>query len=209
MAKLFLVRHGKSEWNLLGKWTGHTDVHIIDEGKAEARRAGTVLRDVEIHSAHLSELQRTHETFAEIASELTHEVKKIQKHAALNERHYGVYTGKNKWEVKESVGGEQFQAIRRGWESEVPEGETLKMVHDRVVPYFEREILPELTRGDNVLVVSHGNTLRALVKYLDKLTDEQVTTLEIGTGEVYCYEFNGTEIIGKSVLAANAATGTV
>lgn len=209
MATLFLVRHGKSEWNALGKWTGHTDVHIIEEGRAEARKAGAILRDREIHKAHLSELVRTHETFEELASELAHAVQEVKKHAALNERHYGVYTGKNKWEVKEMVGDDTFQSIRRGWETPIPEGETLRQVYDRVVPYFETVLLPELGAGYNVLVVSHGNTLRALVKHLDQLDEGQVSSLEIGTGEVYAYAFDGQELVEKSILATNEFTGKV
>lgn len=203
MAKLYIVRHGKSEWNLLGKWTGWTDVHIIEEGKEEARKAGTILKDIQIHSAHLSELVRTHETFEELEKELLQKVKNVKKHKALNERHYGVHTGKNKWEVKEEIGEEDFMNIRRGWDVHIPEGETLKMVHDRVVPYFQTEILPELCAGHNVLIVSHGNTLRALVKYLDEIGEEDIGDVEIGTGEVHEYEFENDKKICKNVLVTN------
>lgn len=210
MAKLFLVRHGKSEWNKLGLWTGWTDVELIEEGFDEAARAGEALKDEEIHSVHTSPLKRTHQTFDALKRaagkpELGH-----VSHPALNERHYGIHTGKNKWEVKEAVGEEEFQKIRRSWDHPIPEGETLKAVHDRVVPYFEDVVRKELVEGRNVLIVAHGNTLRALVKHLDGMDEAQVSELEIGTGEVYCYEFDGEgNIVGKEIKASNENKGKV
>jgi 2,3-bisphosphoglycerate-dependent phosphoglycerate mutase len=192
MAKLILIRHGKSEWNKLGMWTGHTDVLLAPEGHEEAKRAGERLRDVEVHSAHVSELTRTHQTFEGVMSSLPQETVVPKKHGALNERHYGIHTGKNKWEVKESVGDEEFTNIRRSWDHPIPEGETLKDVHARVVPYYEREIMPEIMSGKNVLVVAHGNTLRALVKHLEDISDEKICELEIETGEIYCYDLDET-----------------
>src|SRR5581483_9927569 len=90
----------------------------------------------------------------------------------LNERNYGVFTGKNKWEIQKEVGEENFKKIRRSWDSPIPNGETLKDVYNRVVPYYEEQILPLLTAGKNVLVCAHGNSIRALIKYLDKIPDE-------------------------------------
>ena len=188
MAKLILVRHGKSSWNKLGLWTGHTDVDLTEEGHVEAERAGELIRDIEIHHAHVSFLKRTHQTLDGIKRALGRDDIEPQMHAALNERHYGVHTGKNKWEIKEAVGEEEFTKIRRNWDHFIPEGETLKDVHARVVPYYEDEIKPQLTSGKNVLVVSHGNTLRALVKHLEDISEELICNVEIGTGEVLCYE---------------------
>lgn len=187
MAKLFLVRHGKSEWNKLGLWTGWTDVNLVDEGKEEARKAGEFLKDESIDIVYTSELKRTHQTFDELKhaagkGHLTH-----TSHGALNERHYGIHTGKNKWQVKEEIGEEMFQAIRRGWDTKIPEGETLKDVHARVMPYYEEKIKADLISGKNVLVVAHGNTLRALIKHLDGLNDLEVEDVEVGTGEVHSY----------------------
>lgn len=206
---LILVRHGKSEWNKLGLWTGWTDVGLAEEGIEEARQAGLVLKDFRIDAVHVSTLKRAHETWHEIKNtlNLTHEPK---RHAALNERHYGIYTGKNKWDVKKEVGEEEFQRIRRHWNHPVTGGETMKDVHDRVAPYFERHILPELMEGKNILVVGHGNNLRALVKYLEKLDDEGVSDLEYGTGEVYCYTFDRAgKIVNKEIRAANPEKGKV
>ena len=202
-SRLILVRHGKSEWNKLGLWTGWTDVSLAEEGIEEARQAGLMIKDFRIDSVYVSTLKRAHETWHEIKNvlNLKHEPK---RHAALNERHYGIHTGKNKWEVKKAVGDEEFQRIRRHWNHPIAEGETMKDVHDRVVPYFKNHILPELLEGKNVLVVGHGNNLRALVKHLENLSDDGVSDLEYGTGEVYCYTFDraGT-ITEKEIRAVN------
>ena len=132
------------------------------------------------------------------------------EHQALNERHYGIYQGKNKWEVKEQVGEEEFQKIRRSWDHKIAEGETLEDVYKRIVPYFEKNILPDLKAGKNVLVSAHGNSLRALVKYLEGLSIEQVLKLEFGIGEVYVYTVDESgKITGKEIRAANAEKGKV
>lgn len=187
MAKLFLVRHGKSEWNKLGLWTGWTDVDLVEEGLEEAKKAGEFLREEDIDVVYTSELKRTHQTFGKIKettgkTHLTH-----IPHKALNERHYGIHTGKNKWQVKEEVGETEFQAIRRGWDVKIPEGETLKDVHARVMPYYEDNIKKDLNLGKNVLVVAHGNTLRALIKHLENLNEIEVEDVEVATGEVHSY----------------------
>ena len=190
MAKLFLVRHGKSAWNKLGLWTGWTDVDLDEDGIEEARKAGEILKNEQIDVVYTSELKRTHQTFVKIKEtiekpELTHTI-----HGALNERHYGVYTGKNKWQIKEDVGEEQFQAMRRGWDVKIPEGETLKDVYARVMPYYEANIKKDLMAGKNVLVVAHGNTLRALAKHLENLDEVQIQEIEFETGAVHAYHFD-------------------
>lgn len=191
MAKLFLVRHGKSEWNKKGLWTGWADVDLAEEGREEAKKAGETLKGEIIHAVYTSELKRTHQTFEGIqeAMEVSH-LERISHHA-LNERRYGVHTGKNKWQVKEEIGEEAFHQIRRGWDVAIPEGETLKDVHARVVPYYEENIKKDLVEGKNVLVVAHGNSLRALVKHLENLDETKVCELEIETGEVHCYHIDG------------------
>ena len=189
MAYLILVRHGKSEWNNLGLWTGLTDVELAPEGFVEARKAGEAIKDIEIHCAHISMLKRTHQTFNEIKKSFNHDVAS-KAHEALNERDYGIHTGKNKWQVKEEIGEVAFQQIRRGWNVPIQGGETLQNVHDRVVPYYETNIKPELASGKNVIVVAHGNTLRALVKNIENISDVGIGDVEIGTGEVYCYQID-------------------
>ncbi len=204
MAHLFLVRHGESAYNKLGLWTGHTDVDLTDHGHEQARAAGKAIAHVPIHVVHTSPLRRTHQTFASIREMLGQTELQHQSFNALLERHYGIHQGKNKWQVQEEIGEEAFQAIRRGWDVKIPEGETLKDVHDRVVPHYETVIRPELAAGKNVLVVSHGNTLRALVKHLDTITEDMVHALEIATGEVYQYEFDASgAIAGKTIHATH------
>lgn len=201
MAKLFLVRHGKSKWNKEGLWTGWTDVDLTEEGYEEARKAGEVLKGEKIDTVYVSELKRTQQTFDKI-KETCGELGltcKIDK--ALNERNYGVHTGKNKWQVKEEVGEEEFQNIRRGWDVHIKDGETLKDVYTRIVPYYEENIKKDLEEGKNVLVVSSGNTLRALIKYLDNLDEKEVCDLEVATGEVHCYSVdNSGRVINKEIL---------
>ena len=110
--------------------------------------------------------------------------------APLNERDYGDLTGKNKWEVKDEIGSEAFQGIRRGWDYPVPGGETLKDVYARAIPYFQTEILPRLQKGENILLVSHGNTSRALMKYLDQIPDDEIGSVEMPFGALLIYAFD-------------------
>jgi 2,3-bisphosphoglycerate-dependent phosphoglycerate mutase len=118
-------------------------------------------------------------------------------HESLDERNYGIFTGRNKWEIKKELGDEEFQKLRRGWNVSIPDGETLLDVYERVVPYFLERILPELQSERTVLIVAHGNSLRALVKYLQNLNSEELAALEIGVGEAYIYAFDEA---GKAVL---------
>ena len=121
-------------------------------------------------------------------------------HKSLNERHYGVHTGKNKWQVKEEVGEEEFQNIRRGWDVKIREGETLKDVHARVVPYYEEQIKKDLENGENVLVVAHGNTLRALIKHLEDIDEAEICNVEIETGELHCYHLDEEQKVTKKEI---------
>ncbi|MSR73500.1 MAG: 2,3-bisphosphoglycerate-dependent phosphoglycerate mutase [Candidatus Pacebacteria bacterium] len=187
MAHLFFVRHGESEWNSTGQWTGWTDISLSPKGIEEAKAAGAKLAGHEIHSAHTSLLKRTHETLRGIEETYGKKIPTKQSRE-LNERHYGVYTGKNKWQIKEEIGDEAFTAIRRGWDVPIPDGETLKAVHDRAVPYYKREILPELAAGKNVLVAGHGNTIRALIKHIENIHEDDVANVEITTGEIITYK---------------------
>ena len=190
MSKLYLVRHGESEWNKQGLWTGHKDIDLAENGYEEAKKAGELLKGVQIDVAYVSTLKRTHQTFDKIKEVCGKDDLVCQAVSALNERDYGLYTGKNKWQIKEEIGDEEFQRLRRGWDTPVPEGETLKDVSNRVVPYYEEAIKKDLKEGKNVLVVSHGNTLRALIKHLENMDDVSVCNVEVKTGEVVCYEFD-------------------
>lgn len=203
MAYLVLVRHGQSEWNALGLWTGQTDVALTEQGKAEARRAAEHLQDISLHKGYTSKLSRAQQTLQEIKEALSHTELETIEHEALNERHYGDYTAKNKWEIKEAIGDEEFTKLRRTWDHPVPNGETLKDVHARALPYFEEHILKDLREGKNIIVSSHGNTLRALMKHLEEVAEHDVHQLEIGTGEVLVYEIDeGGKVIAKHLRAA-------
>lgn len=207
MAYLVLVRHGQSEWNVLGQWTGLTDVALTDDGRAEAKKAATMLEDIDLHKAYASKLQRARHTLDEIVSHLKREDIERHEHEALNERDYGELTGKNKWQVKEEHGEECFNQWRRSWDFPIPGGETLKDVSDRVLPFYEQHILDDLRAGRNIIVSAHGNSLRALIKYLDEVADEEAHSVEIMTGEVLVYEIddNGA-VVKKEVRLINPNT---
>lgn len=201
MAYLILIRHGQSEWNALGKWTGWHDSPLTDQGKAEAREAAKSLEGIPLHKAYTSQLSRAQQTLEEIKQHLHNVELETTTHNALNERNYGDYTGLNKWDARDAMGDEEFQKVRRAWNHPLPNGETLKDVHARVVPYYEAHILKDLKDEKNVIISAHGNSLRALVKHLEAIPDEDVHTLEIGTGEVYMYaiDSNG-KIIKKTIF---------
>jgi len=202
MAYLVLVRHGQSEWNALGLWTGQQDVELTEQGRAEARKAAEHLKEMTLHKAHTSNLKRAQQTLAEIQQALGSVDMETVKHADLNERDYGDYTAKNKWEIAEKLGEEEFTKLRRNWDHPVPGGETLKDVHARVLPYYEQHILADLKAGKNVIVAAHGNSLRALMKHLENYADDDVHKLEIGTGQVLVYEVNENgEVVDKTVLS--------
>lgn len=200
MVYLVLVRHGESEWNVKGVWTGWTDVDLSPKGHEEARQAGEALKDIHFDLAYTSTLKRAKNTLLEIEKVIGQTDLTATESSALNERNYGDLTGKNKWEVKAQVGEEEFQKIRRSWDYPPPNGESLKMVYERVVPYYESEILPKLKEGNNIIIAAHGNSLRALIKYLDHISDEDIPSLELATGGIYVYQLdqNGT-ILSKDI----------
>jgi 2,3-bisphosphoglycerate-dependent phosphoglycerate mutase len=184
---LVLVRHTESEWNVLGKWTGRTDVHLTAKGRAQAARLGEVLQDIELHHVYTSEQIRTVETATHILQAAGKTGLAHERSAHLNERDYGEYTGLNKWEVLEQLGEDVFTKIRRSWDHPIPGGETLQKVSERAVPFYQEHILPRLLSGQNVLVVSHGNTLRSLIKYLETISDANIAEVEMNFGEVLLY----------------------
>lgn len=200
MANLILVRHGESEWNKLGMWTGLTDVGLSPKGIEESKLAGEKLKVLPIDLSYISSLKRARQTLDEIKKVLGKDFPAIES-KALNERDYGIYTGQNKWDIQKSMGDEQFQKIRRGWSFPVPRGETLEDVYNRVVPYYKNLISQDIRLGKNVLIVAHGNSLRALVKFLENLSDEEVEKLEIPTGQIYLYDIDSNGVItSKKIL---------
>jgi len=190
MAYLVLVRHGESEWNAKGLWTGWIDVALSEKGLEEARKAGEALKDLHFDFAYNSSLKRAQQTWGEIQKVIGQTDLQATINKALDERDYGELTGKNKWEVKEQIGDEEFTKIRRSWDYPPPKGESLKMVYERVLPYYQNEILPKLKEGKNVIVAAHGNSLRALIKYLNNISDEEIPKFELATGGVYVYQLD-------------------
>lgn len=204
---LYIARHGESEWNTLGKWTGWTDVSLTEKGKNDARTVGeSFLKDITFDAVYTSDLKRTHETLDAMmvgaGNPLRADNPSVVRSPELKERDYGIYTGKDKWEVQKEVSEEAFTGIRRGWDYPIPEGENLKQVYDRVEPYFLTEILPKLKSGQKVLVVAHGNSIRALMKYLEAISDEGIADVEMPLGHVLIYTFDGGDMpIAKEDLA--------
>lgn len=190
MAYLVLVRHGESKWNAKGLWTGLTDIGLSQKGKEEAKKAAYPLKGIHFDLVFTSTLLRSKQTLEEMKPILNLNKTPIFEAQALNERDYGKLNGKNKWDIKKKFGEEQFLKWRRGWNSPIPGGETLKNVYDRVTPCYEKDILPALKKGKNVLMVAHNNSLRALIKYLENISDEDIPNLELKTGEIYLYRIN-------------------
>ena len=203
MAKLVLVRHGLSEWNKLGLWTGWRDIPLAPEGFEEAKKTAEDIKDIHYDQAFVSDLSRAQQTFETIKKSLGYDIPSIIS-PEIKERNYGDLTEKNKWQVKEQYGEEQFNKWRRGWDDEVPNGENLKQVYERAVPYFLNNILPLVKVGKNILICAHGNSLRAIIKFLDNVPDDQVDTITINTGEAYVYEIDNLgKVVSKEVRASN------
>lgn len=207
MAYLILVRHGKSDWNLKGLWTGWTNIPLAPEGQAEARKTAELITHIPIDEVYASVLRRAKETWEEMNTVLKRENVPVNETKELNERNYGDFTGKNKWEVQKQVGDDEFQKIRRSWDYAAPNGESLKDVYNRVIPYYEEHILPKLQKGKNILIAAHGNSLRALTKYLENISDEDIPNLELPTGSaiVYTLDENG-KILKKEIFGETENT---
>jgi 2,3-bisphosphoglycerate-dependent phosphoglycerate mutase len=188
MGKLILARHHESEWNKLGRWTGTQDSHLTEYGFKKSEDMGLLISDLDIDLAFTSTLSRAIETLASMFKTSKHLDVTTERSATLNERDYGDYTGKDKWQMKALLGEEEFNKLRRGWDYPLPNGETLKMVYERSVPYFLETILPCLNEGKNVLVVAHGNSLRSLLKYIEGLSEEQIAETEFPFGAVVIYD---------------------
>jgi 2,3-bisphosphoglycerate-dependent phosphoglycerate mutase len=202
---LILVRHGESEWNRRNMFTGWQDVELSEEGVAEAHRAGAMLKaaGARLDLAFTSTLKRAQNTLKIILSELDQETLPIVYDAALNERHYGDLVGLNKDEAKKRWGEEQVHLWQRSYDVAPPGGESLKDTAARILPFFGKRIAPELHTGKSVILVGHGNSLRALVMQLDRLSPEQVIELTIATGVPLVYRLRADgSVAEKRDLAA-------
>jgi 2,3-bisphosphoglycerate-dependent phosphoglycerate mutase len=189
---LVLVRHGESEWNKLNLFTGWRDPGLTETGTAEAHRAGKLIKaqGFVFDIAFTSVLKRAQITLDIMLEELGQQGLETIKDQALNERHYGDLCGLNKDDARKKWGDEQVHIWRRSYDVPPPGGESLKDTAARVLPYYEANILPQVLAGKNVLVSAHGNSLRALIMQLDKLSPEQILALNLGTGEPYVYRLN-------------------
>jgi 2,3-bisphosphoglycerate-dependent phosphoglycerate mutase len=201
---LVLARHGQSEWNLKNLFTGWKDPGLTDLGVEEAREAGRRLKalGVQFDIAFTSDLGRAQRTCKLILEEIGQPNLQTIEDQALNERDYGELAGLNKDDARARWGEEQVHVWRRSYDTQPPGGESLKDTVARVLPYYMREILPRVMRGQRVLVAAHGNSLRALVMVLDGLTPETIPSMELATGIPLVYQLNDdTTVADKKVLA--------
>ena len=215
--KLVLMRHGESEWNKLNLFTGWTDVGLSEKGIIEANEAGFLLKEnnFDFDVCYCSYLKRAINTLNIVLERMDRQWLPVIKTWKLNERHYGALQGLNKAETAEKYGEEQVKLWRRSFDvpppaldkddkrcphnqapyrnvdkSELPYNESLKDTIERVIPYYEEVIKKDMLDGKRVLITAHGNSLRALVKYLDNLTDEEIISVNIPTGIPLVYEFD-------------------
>ncbi len=216
MSKLILTRHGQSVWNADNKFTGWVDVDLSDKGREEAKKSGELLNklNIKIDISYASYLKRAIETLTIILKSMGLSIK-FNAAWELNERHYGSLTGLNKEETKKKIGEEQFKKYRRSWDiapppmakdskylenfsplnggipqNKIPLTESLKSTYERVTPFYDIEINKNLKNGKNILISAHGNSLRALCKYLFKISDTKINELEIPTGNPLIIEFD-------------------
>ena len=216
MSKLILTRHGQSTWNAENRFTGWVDVDLSTKGIGEAEKSGELIKklNIKIDVSYTSYLKRAIKTLTTILKQNKLELKFITAWQ-LNERHYGALTGLNKEETKKKIGNAQFMKYRRSWDISpppiaddskyllkfsplntnipvgmIPFSESLKKTYERVIPFYEKEIKKGLTEGSNILISAHGNSLRALCKFLFNISDDKVNELEIPTGNPLVIEFD-------------------
>jgi len=200
MPELVLIRHGESVWNKENRFTGWVDIPLSENGEAEARKAGEKIKGMKFDLGFTSVLQRATKTY-EIVTAVAGINIPVEQDKALNERMYGDLQGLNKDETRKKFGDEQVHLWRRSYDVPPPNGESLKNTAERVLPYYKARIEPELKAGKNILVVAHGNSLRALIMHLENLTGEQIVKVEIPTGVPILYELDkDLKIVSKKEL---------
>jgi 2,3-bisphosphoglycerate-dependent phosphoglycerate mutase len=190
LAILVLIRHGQSLWNAENRFTGWTDIDLSKKGENEAEEAGKKLENITFDVVHTSALMRAQRT-AEIIIQHNKISKDIPtyKDERLNERHYGSLQGLNKTETAEKYGAEQVHIWRRSFDIAPPDGESLKTTAERTLPYFKEDIVKHLNEEKNVLISAHGNSLRAIVMYIENISKDDIVKLEIQTGAPRTYEY--------------------
>ena len=202
---LVLVRHGQSEWNLKNLFTGWRDVDLTEVGIAEAVAAGRKLKaqGIQFDVAYTSVLKRAQNTLSLMLKEMGQESLEVIKDLALNERDYGELAGLNKDDARKKWGEEQVHIWRRSYDVQPPGGESLKDTAARVLPYYIQDILPRVLRGERVLVAAHGNSLRALIMVLERLSTTAILSREIATGAPLIYHLNADSTVASRLdLAA-------
>lgn len=190
MSQLVIIRHGQSQWNLENRFTGWVDVPLSAQGIEEAKAAGEKLKAYHFDEAYTSDLQRAQHTLQYILEGIEQTSIPVTRNLALNERMYGDLQGLDKADTAAKYGAEQVHIWRRSYDIAPPGGESLKDTADRVIPYLEAEILPKLRAGKNIIIAAHGNSLRALVMYLEGMTPEQILAFEIPTATPRLYELD-------------------
>ena len=199
MPLLVIVRHGQSAWNLENRFTGEVDVDLTPAGEAEARAAGKKLADLSFSCCFTSVLKRAMETLSLILAESTYPAPPVIRDKALNERNYGRLQGLNKAEVAKQYGEHQVGIWRRSYTVRPPGGESLEDTAHRVVPYYEQTIVPLLKKEENILIVAHGNSLRALMMHLEHLSEEAIAATDLPTGTPRLYTMDHQLVIQKVV----------
>jgi len=197
MSNLIIVRHGQSEYNLENRFTGSTDIELTAEGETEAKKAGSLIKNYPLDQAYTSVLKRAIHTLAIILTEIDKPLLPVIRTPALNERSYGELQGLDKLEMTKKYGEAQVLSWRRSYDIIPPGGESLKDTYDRVVPYFEKEIKPKLADGKNILIVAHGNSLRALMMYLEDIGHDEISDINLATGLPRLYEFSADMTLEK------------
>lgn len=190
MPNLIIVRHGQSEYNLENRFTGNTDIELTPEGEKEAVHAAQLIKPYNIDEAYTSVLKRAIHTLNIILSTNNETTIPITKSPALNERSYGDLQGLDKMEMIKKYGEKQVQEWRRSYDIIPPHGESLHETYERVVPYFQQEIEPKLAANKNILIVAHGNSLRALMMYLENINGITIADVNLATGTPRLYQFD-------------------
>jgi len=196
---LVLTRHGQSEWNLKNLFTGWKDVDLTEVGIAEAKAAGRKLKaqGITFDVGYTSDLKRAQRTMTLMLEEMGQPNLPVVKNLALNERDYGDLSGLNKDDARERWGAEKVHVWRRSYDVPPPGGESLRDTAARVLPYYIQEILPRVLRGQRVLVTAHGNSLRALVMVLDRLSPKEIIARELATGVPMVYRLNADATVAE------------
>jgi 2,3-bisphosphoglycerate-dependent phosphoglycerate mutase len=194
MSSLVLIRHGQSLWNLENRFTGWTDVPLTERGAADAALTGKALKDFTFDAAFTSRLKRANDTLSTVLKAMGAKDVPTEFDSALNERHYGDLQGLNKAETAAKYGADQVKLWRRSYDTRPPNGESMADCERRTLPFFLQYVLPLVQSGKNVIIAAHGNSLRPIMKYLEKLTPEDASGMEIGLVTPYVYTFEGVKL---------------